>query len=76
MNDSSAPLPCVELLTVNGIKADLPQVALLFHLLLEQTHDTIKSFPLGGMPNFVIFAPDDSMANILDLSVVLFSDSI
>jgi len=68
---------CVEVLSVDGINEDLPQVTLLFHhllLLLQQTHDT-KSYLSGGTPN-IIFAPDDSLAYILDLSAVLFSDFI
>jgi len=63
LDDSSAPLPCVEVLYVDGINEDLPQVALLFHLLLlflQQTHDTKSSLPEGTAN--VIFAPDDSMA--------------
>jgi hypothetical protein len=76
MNDSSATLPCAELLTVNGIQACLPQVALLFYLHQQQTHVTMKSSPPGGTPNSVIFAPADNMAYILVLSAILFPDFI
>ena len=71
----------MEVLSVDGINEDLPQVALLFHLLillllllLHQTHDIKSSLP-GGTPN-VIFTPDDSMAYIIDLTAVLLSEFI
>ena len=45
MVGSSARLPCVAILPLNGIKAGLPRVALLFLLfiiLLQHNHDTMK----------------------------------
>jgi len=67
MADSSAPVPRVALISDDGTNEGQPQVELLFHNLLQRTHNKIKSSPRGGAPNFVIFTPDDSMAYILDL---------
>jgi len=48
MVGSSTHLPCVALLSLDGIKAGLRRVALLF-LLLQRNHDTIKPSPNLGV---------------------------
>jgi hypothetical protein len=59
--DNSMWLPFVTLISLEGINAFLPPVALLY-VFHHHTQNTIKHPPPGFTPHFVIFAPEDGIA--------------
>jgi hypothetical protein len=75
IDGSLARLPKVARLILGGINESMPRRTLVFFL-LQHTHNTFKPSPPGFTPQFIIFAPVDSIANLLNLSGVLCSYSI
>jgi hypothetical protein len=74
VNDgSSLRLPYVARLFLNDINAGLPRRALVYPL-HQHTSDPFKPSPL--IAHFIIYASVSRIANLVDLSAVLCSDSV